>query len=90
MNRKGQAAAMREAGATNHQITTALGINAGTMWKWFGPSPNGRNARRNYETRDQLERRATDLEWEGHSFREIAAELGVPRSTVHDWLRRAA
>jgi len=39
------------------------------------------------EQREELKRKAIELREQGKTIREIAEELGVPQSTVKDWLR---
>lgn len=41
-------------------------------------------------TDQQVRERAAALQREGKSYRGIAAELGVPKSTIQDWLQESS
>jgi transposase len=41
-------------------------------------------------TDQQVRERAAALHKEGQSYRAISAELGVPKSTIQDWLQSSA
>jgi transposase len=87
MTLRAQARQFRAAGSTNLEIAAQLGVNRTTVWKWFGANPNSRSKLYDHEQQRRLRAQAVELEWEGRSIREIAMTLGIPRSTVHEWLR---
>lgn len=65
-----------------HQIAAEFGIHEWTLRQWCP---------RRYTPREQkeaLQRDARELHWEGHTYAYIAKQLGVPTSTVWDWINR--
>jgi len=68
------------------QIQRRLGVSRHRLAEWLrGVPPPAWTVRPN--AKDDLRARATDLRGEGWSVNDIAAELGVARSTAWGWVR---
>jgi len=63
------------------EIARVLAVSVRTLYRWLDDL-----LKQSREERDRLKERAVQLREEGYSLREIADELGVPRSTVERWL----
>lgn len=88
--RREQAVAMRLAGMSRRQISEALGVRSQKLLdKWLrGVPPAEWTTRPN--AKDDVREKAVALRLEGRSYKEIAAVLGVSKSTLSLWLRDVA
>ncbi len=81
-----QAVALRRAGKSRREIKHILGVGNSTLDKALrGVPPPARTLRP--RAKDGLHARARELRARGHTYEEIAAELGVSRSSVSLWAR---
>jgi transcriptional regulator with XRE-family HTH domain len=86
---RGQAVALRRAGKSRREIRAILRVGNGTLDKAFKgvpPPPWTRRAR----ARDDARAAARDLRAQGLSLKQIAAKLGVSKSSVSLWVRDPA
>jgi transposase len=83
---KDKARALREEGLTNHMISLRLGVGGDSVERWIGPTPKHLLPSRDY-SRTDYDRRALHLRQCGYSITEAAAHMGVPRSTVGQWVK---
>jgi transposase len=81
-----QAIALRRAGKSRREIKQVLGVGNSTLDKALRgvPPPAWTHRPR---TKDDLHAKARDLRTRGYTYSEIAAELGVSRSSVSLWTR---
>ena len=82
-----QAIALRRAGKSRREIKQILGITSdGTITKLVaGERPPAWTGRPN--AKDGLRDQARELREQGHTYNEIAAKLGVSKSSVSLWVR---
>jgi transposase len=83
---KDQAIALRQAGKSRREIKEILGVGNSTLDKALRgvpPQPWTRRPR----AKDELHEKARDLRAKGHTYAEIAAELGVSKGSVSLWVR---
>ena len=81
-----QAIALRRAGKSRRQIKEILGVGNSTLDKALrGVPPQPWTHRPN--AKDDLHAKARDLRARGYVYNEIAAELGVSKSSVSLWVR---
>lgn len=81
-----QAIALRQAGKSRREIRQILGVGNSTLDKalrGLPPPPWTRRPR----AKDDLHAKARDLRARGYTYVEIAAELGVSKSSVSLWAR---
>lgn len=81
-----EAKRLREEGLCNSHIAARMGIEAGTVDRWIGRTPDHLRRNRDYSSTD-YSRRALYLRDCGHTTTEISKIMGVPRSTVGDWIK---
>lgn len=82
-----QAVALRRAGKSRRQIKETLGVtHNGDLTRLLGDEPPPVWTRRP-NAKDDLRDRARELRAEGWSYPDIAAELGVSKSSVSLWVR---
>jgi transposase len=81
-------AADREGSRSRKQIALDFGINESTIRAWFGARDknNGRYAA--YARRQRYADQVREMHWEGHTYVVIAKTLGLPTSTVWDYINR--
>ncbi|HEY3504020.1 MAG TPA: resolvase [Actinocatenispora sp.] len=73
-------------GLSKHQIAERFGVSTGTLTTWLaGLDPPQWTKRPN--AKDDLRTRARALRREHRSVPEIAAEVGVAKSTAYQWVR---
>lgn len=73
-------------GMSKSQIAEVFGVSTGTLTKWLrGVEPPAWTRRPN--AKDELRERARELRLQARSVPEIAAELGVSKSTAYLWVR---
>jgi DNA-binding CsgD family transcriptional regulator len=82
-----QAIALRRAGKSRREIQTILGLTGHSMLNQFlqGVPPPDWTRRPN--AKDDLRDQARELRAEGLNYKEIAARLGVSKSSVSLWVR---
>ena len=84
---KDQAIALRRAGKSRREIMDIIGVRRNQtldeMLRGVPPQPWTRRPR----AKDDLHAKARDLRARGHTYNEIAAELGVSKSSVSLWVR---
>ena len=81
-----QAIALRRAGKSRREIKQILGVGNSTLdraLRGVPPQPWTRRPR----AKDDLHEKARDLRSRGYTYTEIAAELGVSKSSVSLWVR---
>lgn len=82
-----KAIALRRAGKSVREIKEILGVTSNralsTALRGVPPQPWTRRPR----AKDDLHAKARDLRAQGHTYNEIAAELGVSKSSVSLWAR---
>ena len=77
---------LRRAGASGRQIRDSLGIGGSTLAKAVEGVPPPAWTRRP-RAKPELRARARELRAQGKAYNEIAAELGVSKSSVSVWVR---
>lgn len=84
---KERAIELRLEGKSRRQIAAALGLKSGgeALNRWLKGVPAPEWTKRP-NAKDDLRAQAVELRRRGHSYGEITAELGVPKSTLSDWL----
>jgi transposase len=84
---KDQAIALRRAGKSRREIKDIIGVRRNQtldeMLRGVPPQPWTRRPR----AKDDLHAKARDLRARGHTYNEIAAELGVSKGSVSLWVR---
>lgn len=81
-----KAARLRKEGLNNARIAKKLGVGERTVWDWIGSTPTALRSNRDY-SRTNLPDRALHLRQCGYSVREAAAHMGIPVSTVGQWVK---
>jgi transposase len=81
-----QAIALRRAGKSRREIKQILGVGNSTLDRALRGVPAQPWTRRP-RAKDDLHEKARDLRSRGHTYVEIAAELGVSKSSVSLWAR---
>jgi predicted transcriptional regulator len=76
----------REEGLSNEQIARRLGFTSPSVWRHLGPTPDELRQARQWNTGDTRQR-AEEMRWNGYSVRRISYLLGVPPSTVGEWVK---
>lgn len=71
-------------GLTNREIAERLGVDRSYVWYCMGATPARLGGRKHREP--GLRERARYLRECGYSVRDIAEKMGLPRSTVGDWV----
>ncbi len=84
---KERALELRALGYSNSAIGIQLGVGYEKVTAWIGKTPPENSRRRSKDYDLGYHSRAMYLRECGYSVREIAEQLGVPRSTVGDWIR---
>jgi transposase len=79
-----QAAALRRAGKSRREIKLILGVGNSTLDRALRGVPPPTWTRRP-RAKDDLHAKARELRARGHTYMEIAAELGVSKSSVSLW-----
>lgn len=82
-----RAVALREAGRTRDQIRRELGLTSGWAVNELLDREPARHPGLRARAKDDLRQRARELRSEGKTYPEIAAELGVSKSSVSLWVR---
>lgn len=84
---KDRALALRETeGLTNFAIGKRLGVDGDSVDRWLGRTPRELRRDRDYSWTN-LPDRARHLRECGYSVREAAAHMGIPVSTVGQWVK---
>jgi|SRR5271165_1022270 len=81
-----QAAALRHTGKSRREIKQILGVGNSTLDRALRGVPPPKWTRRP-RAKDDLHVKARDLRARGYTYVEIAAELGVSRSSISLWVR---
>jgi transposase len=82
-----KARALRETeGLANFAIGKRLGVHQDSVDRWLGPTPKHLRPYRDY-SRTDFPDRARYLRYCGYSVREAAVRMGVPPSTVGQWVK---
>lgn len=84
---RAQAIALREAGRTRDQIRRELGLNSEWAVTKLLDRERARHPGLRTQAKDDLRQRARELRDEGKTYPEIAAQLGVSKSSVSLWAR---
>lgn len=74
---------LRAEGWTDARIAKLVGVHPSSIYHWLGKK--GRDTRR-YDN-SHYHYRAMYLRECGYTITEIAEQMGVPRSTVGDWIK---
>lgn len=72
------------------QLAKDLGISINTLTAWCGPA-GAEEKVLGHEATDRYNRYikdVRDLHWEGYTYVYIAKQVGLPVSTVWDWINR--
>lgn len=75
---------MNQAGSTRVEISETLGVSVNWLRKILGPSQQWRGPR---PGREREQRMVRDLHWQGLTLGQIRVRTGIPKSTIHDWVR---
>ena len=81
-------AADREGVRSRKQIALDFGISESTIHKWCGPRVKNYNRYVAYARRQRYADQVREMHWEGHTYVVIAKTLGLPTSTVWDYINR--
>lgn len=84
---RARAFALREAGRTRDQIRRELGLTSGWAVNELLDREPARHPGLRARAKDDLRQRARELRDQGKTYPEIAAELGVSKSSVSLWVR---
>lgn len=84
---RARAIELREAGQTRDQIRRELGLNSDWAVTKLLDRERARHPGLRSQAKDDLRQRARELRDEGKTYPEIAAQLGVSKSSVSLWVR---
>jgi transposase len=73
---------------TRQDIAREFGIHPSTLTKWLGPKHPMRDRYKSYDRRKRYADQIREMHWEGHTYMYIAKTLGIPSSTVWDYINR--
>lgn len=78
-------AAVKEGTRTRKDIAKEHGVHPSTVRDWCGPTAEWKKAQ---ETRKRFQKDAIELYWEGYTYAYIGKQLGIPVSTVWEYVNR--
>lgn len=84
---KDRARVLRGEGLSNWGIALALSVGWDSIERWLGPTPRNLRKCRDYTTTELPSRAVYLREASGYSVTELAERMGVPRSTVGQWVK---
>lgn len=84
---RARARELRDTGYTRDQIRVALGLPSDWAVTQLLDREPARHPGLRTQAKDDLRKRARELRLEGHTYPEIAEELGVSKSSVSLWVR---